>query len=149
MGNFNTSDLVDFLGRGVFQPIMDVIQTITGPNIIDRGIGDVEALGRGVERQFENTLYVVQDIERGGIKTVDNARSDMFYTVRDTKSEFLTTVDSAIDNALEITDKHITNLFETIQISALAGFTITLIFLILYGDKVFQNGIKLGNINLL
>ncbi|NHZ84289.1 MAG: hypothetical protein GWP19_00220 [Planctomycetia bacterium] len=90
---------------------------------------------------------VVQDTARGGMRLVDNSRSDLLYTVRDLKHEGFTMVDSAIDNGAQIIDRQVTNVINTVQGATLLGVGVSVIFLVLYGEKLFEHGIRLGKIN--
>jgi hypothetical protein len=103
---------------------------------------------RGIQDFFRNAEAVVQDTERTAAQVIDNARGDVMYTVRDTKTEFLHTVDSAIDNFAFVVQDIEKNISNTVQMATLLGLGGFIIFIILYGDKIFDRPIALGKLSL-
>jgi hypothetical protein len=93
---------------------------------------------------FNKAGILAQDVERNTLGTLDNTRADALYTIRDTKSEFLHTADSALDNLATVIHNIQNNVFDTLQYGTVFGFTGFLIFLVLFGDKVFNRPIKVG-----
>lgn len=92
---------------------------------------------------------IVQDTIRSGLTAGDNLRGDFLYTVRDVKHEGITFLDATLDNMALVVDRQATNLFNTIQMSTLVGLSGFTLFVILYGDKLFEHGIRFGKINFL
>jgi ABC-type sulfate transport system substrate-binding protein len=112
-------------------------------------IESMEKVEEGVEKVLDKTEIVVKDTVRTAGTVVDNIRGDVLFTFRDSKHEVLTMLDSTLDNFTLVFDRQANNLFNTIQMSALLGTGMIVLVLILYGDKLFQNGIRLGRLNLL
>jgi hypothetical protein len=104
---------------------------------------------RNVDREIGEGTALLQDTERGVIKVADNLRADAGYTIRDTKDQLLVTIDSAVDNLALVVDRQTTNLFDTVQVGVLLGLSVGAIFLVLYGDDVFKNGVKIGTVSLI
>ena len=104
-------------------------------------IGDTHKVIMGAEG-------LIQDTERTAGKVIDNGMSNLMYTFRDFKSAVLFTIDSAVDNGAQVADRAITNIIDLIQMGVLLGLGTVTVFVILYGDIVFKNGIRIGKLNL-
>lgn len=116
------------------------------------GLDPAEALEAGGKEigEIANKGLDIVDKTTGNIITgLDNFRSDGLYTIRDTKHEGLTMLDSALDNLTITINKQGTNFFNTVQTGTVLSFMGFLYFLVMYGDKVFENGVKIGGLSFL
>jgi len=80
-----------------------------------------------------------------GTMLIDRTRADTLYTFRDSKSEFLHTADSAIDNLAKVVDRTQTNFFDTIQFGTIVGVFGVGLFFWLFVDKIFDRPVKVGS----
>jgi len=110
--------------------------------------GEITAGREAFERSIQDAGAVVQDTTRGLITLGDNVTSDALYTVRDAKSEFLHTIDSGVDHLADVADRVQTNVFQTIQVGGVLIVGFGAFFIILHGEQMFQQGVRLGRINL-
>lgn len=133
---------------GIFGLITGLIDSVS--QAVTSGIEGVsEDIKEEVDNILDKTEIVVKDTVRTAGTVVDNVRGDVLYTFRDSKHELLTMIDSTLDNFTLVFDRQANNLFNTIQMSALLGTGMLALVLILYGDKLFQHGIRLGRLNVL
>jgi hypothetical protein len=92
--------------------------------------------------------FFVHDTQRQLVRLADNQASNVLFTVRDTKSEFLHAIDSGLDNMAIVIDRQTSNIINTVQMGMLISAGTIVFFTILYGDKIFAHGVRLGKINL-
>lgn len=102
-----------------------------------------------VERRIDKAQDDLFHTGRNVMVLSNNLRGDVLYTVRDIKHEGLTFLDATIDNVALVIDRQASNLFETIQISALIGSGLLVFFIVLHGDKLLANGVRLGKLSFL
>lgn len=110
---------------------------------------NVKTVLGNVDKQATQVESVVQDFGRNALKGLDNARGDVLYTFRDTKDQALVFADSALDNFALVIDRQTSNFMDLMQMGVLLGLGTVTVFLVLYGDKVFANGIRVGRLNLI
>lgn len=109
---------------------------------------DTQQVITDVDKQLTQLEAVSQDMGRGVLKLADNARGDVLFTARDFKDQTLVFADSALDNFALVIDRQASNFMDLMQMGVLLGLGTATVFLVLYGDKVFANGIAIGRLNL-
>ena len=102
-----------------------------------------------LDTHVTNVEKIGQDVVRTTATAVDNARADVLSTTRQFESDAAAIIDSAVDNINTTINTVSVAFFDTIQIITILIFGGILLFIMFYGDKIFQNGIRLGKINLL
>ena len=92
---------------------------------------------------------ITLDTTRNTLKTVDNISSKLAYTIRDTKSELLHFLDSAVDNMCIIANHNIIHVIDTIQLLSVISTSVLLLLIFLNYHKILEKGISLGSFNIL
>ena len=109
----------------------------------------IDPLKEGMEPIVDKGVALGQDTIRNTSNLIDNTVQGSLYTVRDTKSEILHALDSAGDNIAVVVNNGIYNTIQTIQMISLISGGTMVIALVMYGDKIIDKGISIGNWNLI
>ena len=101
---------------------------------------EIKDIGTGVKDFADNVVNKSSE-------SINLAVKETGHTLRDVKDETLVLVDNQGDQLTEVLAKFGTGVLDTIQIGMLIGGGISLVFLILNSDKLFQNGFRVGKLN--
>lgn len=96
----------------------------------------------------EGVTSAIIDTERTVGKTVNNIAGEVGHTVKFTAKNVLALADNFQDNGFQVIQDLKSSITDTVQVTIMLGATGLGIVLILYGDKIFDRGFEIGNLEL-
>jgi len=117
--------------------------SVTG---LDQVIGGVTTTSNNIVDSIENTIV---DTERTIGKTVTNVSSDLNYSGRFVAKNVVALADNTQDNIATIVDRVRKDIVDTVQVGAGLLFIGGCAFIILFGDKLFDRGIRTAGLEIL
>ena len=130
---------------------MDIASIIdrTEKDIVELGRQSTEAISKGYEKTVDEVSRTANNFINTSAIAGTNITGDLMHSGRFVAKNTIGALDNTQDNLFQFLTDIRVDIANTLQLTGIAigvGFGI---FVILYGERVFKNGISLGNVSFL
>lgn len=139
----------------------DIINTILNKSVTDvvvsrdiqqKGIESFNKIGTDITGSYNKTISDARafgdNLVNQGSGIVNNTVNQAGHTVRYVDKSLTAVVDNQLDQLFQFGQDIRSDVVDIIELALLTGLSITIIILILYGDKLFDEGLQVGNVKL-